>query len=386
MAKSKFDTKLNAWQKAGLIDSSHVDKIRAYEAAQPDSSWVLSSLLILGTLIVGIGVISLIASNWDAIPNYVKLATNFLVLAAVGNRIYQADQQGKAMLYDAYIFALMILFLASIGLISQIYHTGGKMYQAILLWAVALAPITFMSLRPIIAKVWLGGLLGATLWAIVETNSIKVLFDDNIYALAFAVPLFCLAGTVVLRFVSQIAPGESEPGVTVALRFWTAVTGLTAIGVSESISYVVNYKEMKFGFAGFVLGYALLAVSIYGILRGGTYNSIQRKLMLLMLLSFSLPFHVISLEVRNQFVYSAMTLATLSIAGILVATLHDKRVFQWILGLIALRFLTFYFQAIGGLATTGVGLIVSGGVVIGIGLLWNKYRKTIAAWAEGLAQ
>jgi uncharacterized membrane protein len=386
MAKSKLDTKLMSWEKAGLIDSAQVEKIRSYEASLPESSWVLSSLLILGTLIVGIGVISLVASNWDQIPNYAKLSVNFLTLGAIGYRIYVADQQAKPILYDSLIFGLMIMVLASIGLISQIYHTGGKLYQAILFWSVALGPLAFMSLRPIIAKIWLGGFLAAGLWGIVDSQSLKIFFDENIYALAFTTPLLCLAGTVVSRFISQILPGQSEPGVTVALRFWTAVTGLTAIGVAETVGQISEYNDKAYGFSGFILGYALLGVSILGILRAGTYNRIQRNLMLIMLLAFSLPFHAVSLGIRNQFAYSGMTLATLAIAGVLVATLHDKKVFQWILGLMALRFLIFYFQAIGGLATTGFGLILSGGVVIGIALLWNKYRKTIAAWAEGFAR
>lgn len=386
MANSKLDTKLISWEKAGLIDESQVRKIREHEAALPESSWVLSSLLILGTLIVGIGVISLVASNWDQIPNFVKLSANFLVLAFVGYRIYIADQEQKPILYDSLIFGLMILVLASIGLISQIYHTGGKLYQAVLFWSVALAPLAFMSLRPIIAKIWLGGFLAAGLWGIIDSSSLKIFFDENIYALAFTTPILCLSGAIVSRYISQIPPGQSEPGVTVALRFWTAVTGLSAIGVAETVGQISRYNDKTYGFSGFVLGYALLAVSIFGILRAGTYNRVQRNLMLLMLLFFSLPFHAISIGVRNQFAYSSMTLATLSIAGILVATLHDKKVFQWILGLIALRFLIFYFQAIGGLATTGFGLIVSGGVVIGIGLLWNKYRKSIATWAEGIAR
>ncbi|MBN8540794.1 MAG: DUF2157 domain-containing protein [Deltaproteobacteria bacterium] len=386
MAKSKLDSKLMHWEKAGLIDAAQIEKIRAYEASLPESSWVLSSLLILGTLIVGIGVISLVASNWNQIPNFVKLSVNFLVLGAIGFRIYIADQQAKPILYDSLIFGLMMMVLASIGLISQIYHTGGKLYQAILFWSLAMGPLSFMSLRPIIAKLWLGGFLTAGLWGIVDSQSLKVFFDENIYALAFTTPLLCFAGTVVSRFISQILPGQSEPGVTVALRFWTAITGLSAIGVAETVGQISRYNDKTYGFGGFVLGYALLAVSIFGILRAGTYNRIQRNLMLMMLLAFSLPFHAVSIGVRNQFAYSGMTLATLAIAGVLVATLHDKKVFQWILGLMALRFLIFYFQAIGGLATTGFGLILSGGVVIGIGLLWNKYRTAIATWAEGFAR
>ncbi|MDZ4082942.1 MAG: DUF2157 domain-containing protein, partial [Bdellovibrionales bacterium] len=111
MAKSKLDSKLGDWQKAGLIDSTQVEKIRTYEASLPESSWILSSLLILGTLIVGIGVISLVASNWDQIPNFVKLCVNFIVLGIVGYRIYVADQQRKPILYDSLIFGLMILVL-----------------------------------------------------------------------------------------------------------------------------------------------------------------------------------------------------------------------------------------------------------------------------------
>lgn len=69
-----------------------------------------------------------------------------------------------------------------------------------------------------------------------------------------------------------------------ALRFWTAVTGLSAIGVAETVGHLSEYNDKAYSFSGFILGYALLGVSILGILRAGTYNRIQRNLMLMMLL------------------------------------------------------------------------------------------------------
>ncbi len=63
-----------------------------------------------------------------------------------------------------------------------------------------------------------------------------------------------------------------------------------------------------------------------------------------------------------------------------MASIKFPRMFQWCVILIGIRFVFLYFQALGGLATTGVGLIISGIVIISLCILWNKYRKHLGLW------
>jgi len=54
------------------------------------------------------------------------------------------------------------------------------------------------------------------------------------------------------------------------------------------------------------------------------------------------------------------------------------RLFNLCINLIGLRFLIIYFQVFGSLATTGIGLIISGLIIIGAVVGWMAFKKYIA--------
>jgi hypothetical protein len=72
--------------------------------------------------------------------------------------------------------------------------------------------------------------------------------------------------------------------------------------------------------------------------------------------------------------------------AVFLASQKERKLFQWILFFMAVRFLVLYFQALGGLATTGGGLILSGGLIIGLTIIWNKYKTQVAIWTERWTQ
>lgn len=109
-------------------------------------------------------------------------------------------------------------------------------------------------------------------------------------------------------------------------------------------------------------------------------------LLLVMLGAFLIPFHLPLLEVKASIAYATFTILVLGLMSVFLASLKERKLFQWFLFFLGMRFLVLYFQALGGLATTGVGLIISGGMVIGMAVLWNKYRTALAVWAERWAQ
>ena len=54
--------------------------------------------------------------------------------------------------------------------------------------------------------------------------------------------------------------------------------------------------------------------------------------------------------------------------------------------LVGIRFLVVYFEAIGGLALSGLGLVISGGIILGGVALWNNNRQRFQKWIVGLEQ
>lgn len=58
------------------------------------------------------------------------------------------------------------------------------------------------------------------------------------------------------------------------------------------------------------------------------------------------------------------------------AVFYDKRrLFNWVAFFITLRCLLLYFQVFKSLSVTGVGFILSGLVILGIGVLWPQFKK-----------
>ena len=52
--------------------------------------------------------------------------------------------------------------------------------------------------------------------------------------------------------------------------------------------------------------------------------------------------------------------------------------------LLGIRFILLYFQSLGGLATTGIGLIVAGIIIISLAVLWFRFNKLLLTKIERL--
>ena len=86
---SKIKKFLNDWKEQGLISSDQVSSVINYEDHKKRTQWVLMGFLSLGVIVLAIGVISIVASNWSDIPDSIKLSVDFLVLIMNGFFIYK---------------------------------------------------------------------------------------------------------------------------------------------------------------------------------------------------------------------------------------------------------------------------------------------------------
>ena len=110
---SKLESGLKEWVSLGLIGVDQAQQIRQHEAAKPESSWILSGLLLLGAIIVGIGVISLIAANWDQIPDALKLTGDFVLLIALAFGIVHSWDAKKLIQFEVLLVTFLVFCLAS---------------------------------------------------------------------------------------------------------------------------------------------------------------------------------------------------------------------------------------------------------------------------------
>jgi uncharacterized membrane protein len=376
---SKLENSLKEWVALGIISPDHATRIREHEANKPESSWILSGLLILGAIVVGIGVISLIAANWYQIPDSVKLAGDFLLLIALAFATLYSWDSKRAIQFEVLLLLFLLLCLASIGLISQIYNTGGKLYQALLLWSLITFAVAMAARQKAVPFIWTGAFLVGIVFTALDSVALRPIFQQNYPAVFMAVPLLC----AVLTFASKRLVGEI--GSTRAFRDWTLIGGLVALLVVE-LQHQFPPGQVTHGLIAYYPGYVLAVFAALGIWQNAEYKPIQKILLWATLALFLIPFHFSLFGVKASIAYAIFTILIVGFMTVFLASIKETRLFQWFLFLLGVRFLFLYFQALGGLATTGVGLIISGGLVIAMAVLWNKYRTSLAVWTERWVQ
>jgi len=367
---NKLEKTLKQWVSLGLLDQKQADQIFLYESTKPDGSWILSGLLILGVIIIGIGIISVVAANWQQIPNIIKLITDFALLLILSIFIVRAATLQKEILFEILLLGFLILCLASIGLISQIYNTGGEFYQALMLWSVITFPASTLARYMVVPFLWTFACLVALVFTVLNSAWLHPIFQYNFFAIFMAIPLLLATLAMLSKHFVLIN------GFTRSFQIWFFITGLIALACAE-IGSAITYTFMPYS-----AGYILAIFTAIGILQNAENNKLQKIILLANLVIYLIAFALPIIHIQHDAIYAIFTIIILSLMGIYIASLHKRRLFQWFLILIGLRFLLLYFQALGGLALTGLGLIISGILIITMAVLWNKYRSAMTTRVE----
>lgn len=379
---SKIERKLTKWENLGFISKKQVEDIKIYESSQPEKAWVLSGFLYLGFFAIAVGIISVIASNWHQIPDVVKLISMFCVLALSAFWTVKIWEKNELIKFESLLFFFLSLCLASIGLLSQIYHMGGELYHALLLWSVITFAAASTSRLIFIPFLWLTVFIVGLVFSIIDSEIFATLFHHDILAIVMTVPLLSCSLMFITKFLSR------ESVSTRAFRYWTCIALLVALGTiqegreiyfEKAIAFrkLVAGDSLSFLLTPYTLGYFLIGAAALGILESINYNKLQKAVLFLILGMFSVPFHLPIMGIKSKFAYVLCAIIILCLMSIFLASRKDRRNFGGVLVLLGLEFLILYFEAFGGLARTGLGLIIEGFIIIGMVILWNKYRTKL---------
>ncbi|MBL6989575.1 MAG: DUF2157 domain-containing protein [Bacteriovoracaceae bacterium] len=374
----RLEVMLKQWVENKIITTEQSEKIKRFEQKKPSSSWAYLSILILGASVMGIGVISIIAANWNLTPPFVKLIVNFASLSLVAFGVYHSKLKGHLLRSESLLVLFIILCLASIGLISQVYHTGGHLYQALMFWSLITCVVPFISKKLFVPFIWSFGFFTGFSLTLAESPAVQEIIKMNHLVVAMLMPLIC----AVLIIIIKILLGEIS--LTRALRIWLIGGGILALMNAETGIYRI-FRSIKYlDMYSFVPAYICVAFALVGIYKTDEFKKAQKIILLFTIICYLVPFHLLMFEVKSKFLMATFTILTMGGASIFFASRKYRRTFVFIITLIGIRFLFLYFQALGGLAYTGFGLIISGLIIIGSVVMWNKYRTRVANWAEGL--
>ena len=139
---------------AGIISEEQKEQILNFENRK-NTGFVSRLITLLGVFTIGIGIISVIASNWNNIGDAVKLVVMFAALFGCGISAGIYHQKGAFEKCEKLLVVMFLLVAAAIGLIIQIYQlSGGKWYSVLAIWFLVTAPLLFVSGKNCVAYFW----------------------------------------------------------------------------------------------------------------------------------------------------------------------------------------------------------------------------------------
>lgn len=155
------------WVAQGLISAEQADGLRAHhrlDALEDQVGARMSAVLLaLGATVIGLGLVSFVAANWEAItPGTRVLGATLLMLAADVLGWRWLDTPGRARLADVALVLGAFLFGADLALVAQWFQLTGDGGGLFFVWGVGTLGMAWALRHVPTASVGAAVLLGAT--------------------------------------------------------------------------------------------------------------------------------------------------------------------------------------------------------------------------------
>jgi uncharacterized membrane protein len=169
---SRLKDEMVEWQRDGIINSTQTEAIMKREGVEKKTykpGNVITALSTLAVILIGVGIILFFASNWEYIPDPIKIV---LLLAATFSSYYAGyvmrfEKQNYPRAGHALIFLGSILVGASIFLIGQTFNISVEAHWLVLLWFIAISPMGYVfDSRPTLGL----NILTFTYWLALSVN------------------------------------------------------------------------------------------------------------------------------------------------------------------------------------------------------------------------
>ena len=208
------------WEREKILDAQNAERLRARYAALPAGThWRQALLGSLGALLVGLGVIALLAANWADLSRGVRTVLAFLPLAACVAAWAAGQRKGwNSIAFNEPLGIFWSLAIgAGISLIAQTYHISGSPETFALSWTLLLLPV-MLATRSVGSVA--GYFIGLAVWA----GIMRVEYDNTLAALG-CWPLAALAAPLLVWM------RRNDNGVRLTLMRWGAVvSAYVAVG------------------------------------------------------------------------------------------------------------------------------------------------------------
>lgn len=364
--------KIEAWHKAGVIDAATRDRLIAYEAdhARPIALWAVFGI---GALAVALGLVSVVAANWEDIPGSLRLGVHLALIAAMlavlGWREHDLAARSP-FAAEALLFIAAALGLTFFGHLGQVYQTSSPIWQPLGAWLALFAPVMLIMGRSWPAAAALMGVSAWCVWDYADAAGQYGAARDTAWRvwLAFVMALPVLFAPLAAwlrgrsrrpdfwRRLEQLALAYGVAGGSLACTFASLGGFGEARPVGELAAMLTSGAVAGLAGAGVALGRPGTSGRMAGAIMAGA--------------GAVMP---IACIVDGEIVLAAVLFFALW-TGIAAAALKAgwRGVFQLAVGVMAMRLIILSFELASDLLLSGFGLILAGFLILGIG--WTALR------------
>lgn len=237
----------------GLINPEQADRIRARYAQPHEQSGNRLLLLfsILGGLLIGLGIILVVAHNWADLPRWLRMALAFLPLV-IGQGIVgyalvkRSGSNGWKEGGSAFLF---LAVGACLALVSQIYHIPGELDGFLLAWSLLTVALLFVPGSLVATLLY----IGSVTWYAVETRTAS--WNTDHFPWLY---LVLLAPAVI---VYQRA--WREQGTSVGF-FWLSLFLAVSLAIGSQLFWHDGHMEIALAIAGLATAYCAVPFAHIG--------------------------------------------------------------------------------------------------------------------------
>ncbi len=368
------------WQNAGLIDSDTARRIVGWEAAhrRPVWFWAVAGM---GTLAIALGVLAIIGANWESIPAWVKLSLDLVLTTLCAAAVFALWRANRPGLCDLAALLLFGLVLGGIALIGQVYQLQSEPWHALVLWLALCTPfLAFTALTRLTGMIW--ALAVVTTWFAAEEPVSRLLVRLGVMhgpeGTSTFLPVLAYlpaCGMIVVAILRGLwPPGRRQADLLLRLAF---------AGLILQCS-VVMVLRLPVGGDNQTVG-PICAVALVTLLAAlGCWLGYRRpgRLRLIGLLATCLVAWTLAARIADStsnaidVERAILFIVYWAVLGAMAARGGWRGLFGLSFTLIGLRLLMLYFEAIGGLTATGLGLLGGGVICLILAAVgWQLTRK-----------
>lgn len=276
-----------------------------------DENYWLMVLSYFAAFLIGLGIIALVAANWEQIPNNIKLGGAVILMIANATAVILSIKFKKNILKQVLCGVFAALIMAVIGLIGQIFQLSSDVSGACLLWAACAWPLFLIT--PRLLWLWIPLLfIGTKSFLFYNTLAGDILMIDTGWSYTKANCIYSLIVFYGLIFAYELWMLYAKPAnktVGRPLRFYCGTLLISAAPLScRPIVTNVAFAAMPWSTIALAsCGYAVAALLIYALNR----KHGRISFMPWFLLGFVIESVLLKLEILQDNVESVLALTSL---------------------------------------------------------------------------